>query len=88
MTYTSRDTAHDHIETASVRGGMTVWTKTVPMVVRMRYLQSMTSPRRNVTLPSFQGRCPHRLPFDVEDVPVLSLQTCEYVSHLEAADTT
>jgi hypothetical protein len=29
---------------------MTVWTKTVPMVVRMKCLQSMTSPRRNMTL--------------------------------------
>jgi hypothetical protein len=28
---------------------MTVWTKTVPMVVRMKRLQSMTSPRRNMT---------------------------------------
>jgi hypothetical protein len=58
------------------------------MVVRMKCLQSMTSPRQNMTLPSFQGRCPHRLPFDVKDVPTLSLQMREYVSHLEAADTT
>jgi hypothetical protein len=58
------------------------------MVVRMRRLRSMTSLRRNMTLPPFQGRCPHRLPLDIEDAPVLSLQTHEYVSHLEAADAT
>jgi hypothetical protein len=62
--------------------------KTVPMVVRMRRLRSTTSPRQNMTLPPFQGRCPHRLPFDIEDAPVLSLQTREHISHLEAADTT
>jgi hypothetical protein len=41
-----------------------------------------------MTLPPFQGRCPHRLPFDIEEVPVLDLQTREYVSHFEAADAT
>jgi hypothetical protein len=58
------------------------------MVVRMKRLRSMTSPRQNVTLPPFQGRCPHRLPFDIEEVPALSLQMREYVSHLKAADAT
>jgi hypothetical protein len=58
------------------------------MVVRMERLQSTASPRRNVTLPPLQGRCPHCLPLDVEEVPTLSLQAHEYVSHLEAADTT
>jgi hypothetical protein len=58
------------------------------MVVRMERSQSTTSPRRNVTLPPFQGQCPHCLPLDIEEVPVLSLQAHEYVSHLEGADTT
>jgi hypothetical protein len=58
------------------------------MVVRMKCPRNTTSPRRNVTSPPFQGRCPHRLPFDIEEVPALSLQAREYVSHLEAADAT
>jgi hypothetical protein len=58
------------------------------MVVRMERSRDTTSPRRNVTLPPFQGRCPHRLSLHIEDVPALSLQAREYVSHLEATDTT
>jgi hypothetical protein len=58
------------------------------MVVRMERSRNTTSPRRNMTLPPFQGQCPHRLPFDIEDVPALSVQAREYVSHLEAADAT
>jgi hypothetical protein len=58
------------------------------MVVRMKCPRNTTSPRQNVTLPPFQGRCPHRLPFDIKDVPALSLQMREYVSHLEMADAT
>jgi hypothetical protein len=60
----------------------------VPMIVHMERLRSTTSPRQNMTLPPFQGRCPHRLPLDIEDVPTLGLQACEDVSHLEATDTT
>jgi hypothetical protein len=88
MTNTSQDTTYDSSEATSVGGKYEIWTKTVPMIVRMECSRSTTSPRRNVTLPPLQGRCPHRLPLDVEEVPVLSLQACEYVSHLEAADTT
>jgi hypothetical protein len=58
------------------------------MVVRMERSRNTTSLRRNVTLPPLQGRCPHRLPLNIEDVPALSLQTREHVSHLEATDAT
>jgi hypothetical protein len=58
------------------------------MVVRMERSRNTTSLRRNVTLPPFQGRCPHRLPLDIEDAPALSLQAREYVSHLEATNAT
>jgi hypothetical protein len=58
------------------------------MIVHMERLRSTISPGRNVTLPPFQGRCPHRLPLDVEDVPVLGLKMCQDISHLEATDAT
>jgi hypothetical protein len=41
-----------------------------------------------MTLPPLQGRCPHRLPLDIEDVSMLDLQMREDVSHLEVADAT
>jgi hypothetical protein len=88
MTYTSQGASHDSNETASVGGKYDSMNEDGPNGSPYETLVKHDQSETNVTLPPFQGRCPHCSPFDIEEVPVLSLQMREYISHLEAADTT